>query len=317
MYFTFENPVYLWYLASLPLLVMTHFLSLRTTKIKAMRFANFHTLKRIEGRKFITRNYLLLVLRLIILALLIAAASGIRVWYKTDQSDTNYVIAIDSSSSMAAKDFPPNRLEVAKTLATEFVNNINAQAKVGVLSFSGVTLVQQTLTEQHYEATLAIQSIGVTKAGGTDIPGAIITGVNLLLAEPEKGKAVVLFTDGSTTLGSFMDGSINEALAYAQQHKVVVHSIGIGSESVPIGYLPELYNISATYDLENLQLITNSTGGVLLEARANPEDALQTLLGQAEESYVSIRVDLGLLVLGILLLFIEWGLINTRFRRIT
>ena len=107
MYFTFENPVYLWYLASLPLLIMTHFLSLRTAKRKGMRFANFQTLKRIDGKKFITRNTLLLIIRLVVLLLLIGAASGVRVWYKASESDTNYVIAIDSSSSMAAKHFDP------------------------------------------------------------------------------------------------------------------------------------------------------------------------------------------------------------------
>ncbi|MBD3209634.1 BatA domain-containing protein, partial [Candidatus Woesearchaeota archaeon] len=130
MHLTFENPIYLWYLASLPLLVMTHFLSLRSAKRKAMRFANFQALKRVAGEKFVTKNIPVLVMRLVILLILIFAASGVRIWYMTPEAENNYVVAIDVSSSMAAKDFTPSRLEVAKTYAKKFVDTLGSKTKV-------------------------------------------------------------------------------------------------------------------------------------------------------------------------------------------
>ncbi|MFP4524402.1 MAG: BatA domain-containing protein, partial [Candidatus Woesearchaeota archaeon] len=101
MHLTFENPIYLWYLASIPLLVLTHFLSLRMAKRKAMRFANFQTLKRIAGERMVTKNVSVLIFRVLTVALLVLAASGVRLWYMAPQSDNNYVIGLDVSSSMS------------------------------------------------------------------------------------------------------------------------------------------------------------------------------------------------------------------------
>ncbi|MBN1275761.1 VWA domain-containing protein [Candidatus Woesearchaeota archaeon] len=319
MYLTFENPAYLWYLASLPLLVMTHFLSLRGAKRRAMQFANFQTLKRVAGRRFVTKNMTVLLMRIAILVMLIFSAAGIQLWHQAERLPSNYVIAIDISSSMAAKDFEPSRLEVAKDYATRFVDTLHAEAKVGVVTFSGVTIIKQVLTDDKNAVKIAIDSIEITKAGGTDIPGALITSTNLLLADPDLGKTIVLFTDGTSTLGNFIDNSMVRAVSYAQEHKVVIDCVGIGSESAPIGYLPEYYNITATYDPENLYMLSNATGGVVIPASDEDtlEESFEGLLESADEVFVSKRLDLGLLVVGILLLFIEWGLINSRYRRIT
>ena len=61
---TFENPIYLWYLLSIPLLIYTHFFLLRRSKAVAMKFANFEALKRVTGGMILSRNVNLLVLRL-------------------------------------------------------------------------------------------------------------------------------------------------------------------------------------------------------------------------------------------------------------
>ena len=318
MQLMFENPVYLWYLASLPLLILTHFLSLRAAKRKAMQFANFQTLKRIAGQKLVTKNVLVLLLRVVALIFLIFAASGLRAWYMADNAQNNYVIAIDISSSMTAKDFDPSRLDVAKNYAKKFIDTLPSTTKVGVVTFSGVTMVEQVLSDDHVAAKAAIDGITTTRAGGTDIPGALITSTNLLLADPDKGRVVVLFTDGSSTLGNFIDNSMTEAVNYLKEQHVMVDSIGIGSESGPIGYLPEYYNISAVYDSSNLAFISNQTQGLMIPATGDQdlETAYVSLLGQADRGLASFRLDIGLLTLGILLLFVEWGLINTRFRRI-
>ena len=64
---TFQNPIYLWFLISIPLMILTHFYLLRQSKKKAMKFANFETIKRITGKKLITKNISMLVLRSFIL----------------------------------------------------------------------------------------------------------------------------------------------------------------------------------------------------------------------------------------------------------
>ncbi|MBD3209531.1 VWA domain-containing protein, partial [Candidatus Woesearchaeota archaeon] len=186
-------------------------------------------------------------------------------------------------------------------------------------SFSGVTLIEQSLTDDKVAVKSSIDAVGLTRTGGTDIPSALITSTNMLLVEPDKGRVIVLFTDGSSTLGNFIDRSMEYATEYVVDQEVVVNSVGIGSETGPIGYLPEYYNISAVYSSETLKRVSNRTGGLMIPASDDEsvEEAYVVLLSKAEEGFVGMRIDLGLLVVGILLLFVEWGLINSRYRRIT
>ncbi len=319
MYLTIEHPVYLWYLFSIPLLIITHFLSLRSARKKAMRFANFVTIKRIAGKRFVTKNTPILILRVLTLSMLIMAASGMQLWYKAELDNNNYVLAIDSSSSMVAKDIQPTRIDAAKQYALEFAKDARPNTKIGVISFSGITMIHQFMTEDKDIIKASIGEITINKAGGTDIPGAIITGTNLLLATPKEGRAVILFTDGSSTLGKFMDQSTQMAINYAKDNNVIVHAIGIGSESSPIGFLPEYYNISANYDEDFLFKITNSTGGTLLEAKnvAELRDSITKLEDLSDEGYATLKLYVLFLIGGILLLFVEWGLLNARYRRLT
>ncbi len=319
MYITFENPAYLWYFISIPLLIITHFLSLRSAKRKALKFANFQALKRVTGHKFVTKNIPVLILRIIVITLIILSASGMKVWYKTTQNTNNYVIAIDTSSSMKAEDLTPNRIEAAKEIAKKIIDNIKGETKIGVVRFSGVTLISQELTNNRIEAKASINEIKETEAGGTDLAGAIITSTNLLITEPEKGKAIILLTDGSNTLGAFIDNSLERAIEYAQENKVIIHTIGLGSQSAPIGYLPKFYNVSAVYNKETLTRISNSTGGIMAEAKTNQEieEVIKKINEQTEKTYKKINGDKIAIVTAMLILFIEWGLINSRYRRIT
>ncbi len=319
MYFTFTHPVYLWYFLFIPFLVLTHFLSLRYAKRKAMVFANFITLKRIAGKKFITRNTPVLLLRVLVFSFLILAASGINLWYPSYVDNNSYVIAIDSSSSMTAKDISPSRIEAAKKYAAVFVDDALPDTKFGVISFSGVTLVHNFITDDKNVVKESLSDITTQKAGGTDIPGAIIAGSNLLLSAPANGRAIILFTDGGSTTGSFSDSLTRVAVDYAVKNHVVVDAIGIGSNSGPVGFLPSYYNISANYDRDFLLRLTNETGGVFLEAKSASEleSSLDIIKNLNKNGFVSVHLDMIFLALALIFLFVEWGLINFSFRRLT
>ena len=115
-----------------------------------------------------------------------------------------------------------------------------------------------------------------------------------------------------------IEGSLEKAVEYAKEQHIIIHTIGIGSETGPNGYLPEYYNISATYNAYTMNLLTNSTGGVMLESynSDNIKGSFDKLIGAKNLALVSVKLDYGLLIIGILLLFVEWGLTNTRYRRI-
>jgi len=313
----FENPIYLWYLLSIPLLIYTHFYFFRHAKSKAMKFANFEALKRVTGEKLITKNISILLIRSLILICVILAASGAVFWHEGNVNDNDFVIAIDASASMAAQDVVPTRLEAAKQTAIDFVNNMKSKSSIGVISFSGTTFIEITPIDNKESLKKTIENIEIAKIGGTDIAGAIITGTNLLL-NSQKGKTIILITDGSNTVGAFIADSVKNSIDYAVKSHVIIHTIGVGSESGPIGYLPEYYNISAVYSENTLIEISNSTQGNYYKAMNTDElsQAYQDISQKSTKGLIPVKLSYGLMLIALLLLFIEWGLISTRFRRI-
>jgi len=314
---TFASPQYLWFLFSVPFLIVTHFFLLRHTKHKAMKFANFVAIKRVTGERFITKNYTILTLRVFIIVCATLAVAQTMVWYEGRTNENEYVIAIDTSASMTTTDVLPSRLEAAKLNAVDFADALDPNTRVGLVSFSGVTFIEQPLTLSKSDFKKAVEPLD-TIASGTDIPGAIITSVNVI-SSSDRGRAVVLLTDGSNTIEDFNSKSLQRAVTYAGINHVKIYTIGVGTEAkTPIGYLPSFYNVSATYNENNLEYIANMTGGKYYFA-AN----VTSLAGayddiKAADKVSTLKVDLtgGLMLACLILLLIEWGLINTRFRTI-
>lgn len=314
----FDNPEFLFLLLALPILVVVHLLLFKATKRKAMLFSNLETLKRVTGKNPLTKNIGVLVLRLLALTAIILALSGPNLWYEGQAQTSDYVIAIDTSASMTANDLTPDRLAAAKQSAISFIDSLEGDASVGVITFSGTVVVEQPLTDDLVSAKQAIERASVQVISGTDISGAIITGTNLLLGS-DKGRVMLLFTDGSSTAGAFQEDPVQRGTAYAVNNQVVVHTIGIGREGYsPTGYLPRIYNITAAYDESTLAYVANQTSGISVRAVDDDQLAVayQEISANAESTLQSRSYSIWLLVAGLLLLFIEWGLTNTRFRLI-
>lgn len=314
---TFESANSLWFLLAVPLLIVAHYFFLRNAKRRGLVFANFRALKRVTGENLITKNYLLLTLRCLTLFLIILAVSGVTLWYEGQSDSNDYVLAIDTSSSMTSQDVAPTRLDAAKADAILFVDAITGETRFGVLTFAGVSLIETVPIADKSTVKRIIADLEPLKAGGTDIPGAIITSTNLLL-DNAKGRAVVLITDGSSTIETFLDSSMQRAVGYAKEHHVVVHTIGIGTNAGPIGYIPEYYNVSSVYNEDNLLLIANATGGTYTKA-TNAQEllvAFQNVADLKEKQLLRRDLRAPFMLAGLVLLLVEWLLINTRFRRL-
>ena len=316
MYFSFERPEYLWYLLAIPLLALTHFILLKYNKRKAIRFANFKALKRVSEQKIMSRNYIILVIRIFILLFIILAIAGTTFWYSGSTSKNDFILAIDTSASMSAQDLTPRRLDVAKNYGREFVDQLDSDSSVGIVSFSGAAFIEQLPTRDKNEIKLAISDLDLTRSGWTDIAGAMVTSSNMLLSSSHRGKAIILITDGSNTAGYFTSDPIGQGIRYVQQNNIVVYTIGLGSNSGPIGYLPEYYNVSSVYDEAVLQRIASNTSGKYFHVQNNAQmkQAYNDILLSSQTAFVDIDLGIGLMILALLLIFLEWGLMNTRFK---
>jgi len=317
MYLTFSHPEYLWYLVSIPVLIISHFAFLKYTKRKALRFANFYALKRVSEEKIVTKNYSILIIRVLILFFLILAVSGTSLWYKGLTYNNDYVISIDTSSSMTAQDFPPSRLDAAKEYTKKFISDLDAESTIGIISFSGAAFIEQIPTKDRTVLTQAVDDISVADVGGTNIPDAIVSSTNLLL-NSKNGKTIILITDGSNTASYFTKDPIGEGIKYAKSNNVMIYTIGVGTNNGPLGYLPEYYNISSVYDEENLIRIANETGGQYFAASNNDDikNAYGKILSQSREAFIQTDLGIGLSLIVLGLFFLEWFLVNTRYKSV-
>ncbi len=314
MEITFVNPAFLWFLFSIPFLFLLHMVTIDFTKRKAVKFANFEALQRVDRGihtgKIFSRNLSLLALQIMTLLLLVFAISGMTLWYQGMSSDYDFVIAIDASGSMLANDLHPSRIEAAKEAAINFVDTIKKNTMVGVISFSGTGFIKQKMTDNKIDIINAVSSIQIEFASGTAIGDAIITGVNLFQDTTDKGKVIVLITDGQSNVGVLLD----QAIAYANKNHVTVNTIGIGTEQG--GALTGISALSKL-DEEEMKRIAENTGGRYFRAEsAEGLDLAYSQIATETEKKVPLRLTIPLLILALIMISIEWVLINTKYRTI-
>src|SRR3989338_1713009 len=305
------NPIYLWLLLAIPFFLFAHLSSLSFMKKRAMRLANFEALERVQGKTRFSMHSLLILLRLFTIALLVFSAAGLVFWYEGKASDTTYVIAIDVSGSMLASDIAPNRLEAAKEGALVFVDSLTGVAALGVVSFSGIEKIEIPLTSTKSEVKDAISSIEVHALHGTAIGSALRSSLSLLYGV-EKARAVILLTDGQENVAP-----INQLYVLAKEaasEHVIVHTIALGT--MEGGALPGL-EVESKRDDTALKQIALISGGQFY-AVENSTDLQRVYRDLAKSSDAQIPVDLRmpLLVLGIILLFVEWTLVSTVYRSV-
>jgi Ca-activated chloride channel family protein len=305
---TFLNAQFLWSLFLIPLMIALHFFLMKYTRRRALLFANFEAMKRVTGSMVLSKNITLLVTRVLVLLFFILSAAGVVIWTKGVGADYNYVVSVDASSSMLANDVDPNRLEVAKETAKEFLNSLNPEAKAGYVTFSGVTRIESTLTSDKKAINDALDATKVSSTGGTDITSAIITSANILMTEKDKSMSIIILTDGRHTVGSPIDEGIN----YAAQNRVAVHTIGIATEK---GGSFELTQLLSTLDEETLKRISDNTGGKYFRAGSREEmKAAFAEIATLSEQNTPHQLRLVFLLIGLGFLLLEWTLLSTRFR---
>lgn len=316
MEITFTKPIYLFLLSAVPLLIVIHFFSLQYAKMRAIRLANFEALKRALsgqkiGRHLISKNLTILMIRCFTIIFLVLSAAGPVLWYSTQSGNQNYVLALDASGSMLADDIKPTRLEAAKQSAILFASKLEEKTEIGVVSFSGMSYVDQRLTKDYLEISTAIEDITIKSTHGTAIGDALKTSANLILAK-EKPGVIILLTDGRENVASADE--IDKVIEYLNKEHITVNAIGIGTKSG--GSIPGL-DVMSSIDESALEQIASKTGGQYF--RAEDEFTLRNAYESiVKESSSKEPFELGVIfiLLAIGSLFNEWGLLSTKFRTV-
>lgn len=185
------------------------------------------------------------------------------------------ILALDISVSMLARDFVPSRLEVAKTVASEFVRN-RPNDRIGLVLYEGEAFTACPATTDH---SMLLKKIGETQAGvletGTTAIGmGLGVSVSRLRDDNLKSKVVILMSDGVSNAGEIDPYTATEL---AKNKNVRVYTIGIGSQGT--APFPQQSILGIQYvqmpveiDEQALTFIAESTGGKYF--RATDEQAL-------------------------------------------
>jgi len=303
MNITFNNPQYLSLLFLIPVIILIHLITLRTSKRKALIFANFEAISRVKGVDILSKNIGILVLTIVIVSLLSFVAAGTVLHRQVSTSSFSFIVAIDASRSMEATDVSPSRLEVAKATSLEFIDQLPDTSKAGLVSFSGNTYIEQDLTRNKELLRSATSEVRRNPIEGTDVYELVVTSTNLMIKE--EGKAIILMSDGQMNIGK-----LEEAIAYANENDVVIDTIAIGTKAGG----QTSFGLSKL-DEDTLKSLAYNTGGNYFNAQNKAElsDYFKNIIKLTNRK-VSTDLTMYLSILVISLFVIQYFLINTRYK---
>jgi len=308
---SFQNSIFLWFLLLEPLVAILHVYSLRHTRQKAIRFANFEALEKIvETKNIIPNNYLILAMRMATLCLFTLAASGITLHYETTAAAYDYAIAFDSSNSMLADDIPPSRMEAATAAASTWLAAMPSGSQVSVIQFSSQATVLLALSRDLSAASRAVKNIVPDKSGGTAICEALKAAANQFPAD-DVDRAVILISDGQNNAGCLLD----DGIAYAKKNRVTVYAIGVGTGAG--GSIEGLRDVVFVPSDADLRQVAQETGGEYFKAEnVSGLSAAFGTLSNPTQRRQSLLLSVPAMIFAFLLVFADWGLSVTRYRSI-
>lgn len=234
-------------------------------------------------------------LRLLAIGCLIIALARPRNQFtesETKGKGIDIVLCFDISGSMTERDFVPNRLEAAKTVAEDFVRSRKGD-RIGITIFSNISFTLAPVTTDYNMVLRQIEKInsGYLEEEGTAIGSGLATSIDRLQYSKAKSKVIILLTDGMDFGGKI---SPDIATSMAKTFGIRIYTIGIGSNremdvTVSTPYGPEKQKRQLEFNPELLKNIAKQTGGQYFQAEDNQALAkVYQSIGELEKSDVKV-----------------------------
>ena len=279
----FEDPIYLWMLLIIPILVLMRFIVWRKRKRNLRKFGDPSLLKEMmpDVSKYRpTIKFCLLLSAITILIFMIARPQvGSKISHEKREG-IEVLIALDISNSMLAQDVIPSRLEKSKLLIEDLVDHFTND-KVGLVVFAGDAFVQLPITNDYVSAKMFLQNINpsLITTQGTDLARAISLSQSCFTQREHIGRAIIVITDGEDH-----EGGALEAAREAYKKGISVFILGVGtSKGAPIpdgngGYLKDNsgQTVLSALNEQMCQQVAKAGNGVYIHVD-NTSDAQEKL----------------------------------------
>ena len=292
---TFRAPVVLWFLAALPFLLAILVRRESGRRMLANQFAS----ERVRGVTNAVRWMRPYALTLAVAAMTLALAGPYAGFERVPfvARETNRVIVMDVSNSMAAEDVGTSRLAAAKAVAQRLA--ADHAGRIGLVVFEASAEVISPLTSDTTAVAALLETLQPEETGrpGSDIGGAVLEALRFVETNADEKADIVVISDGEEQ-GRRSDDAIRRARTKGVPISAVLVGGGDGATiPTPSGPLRDASGeIVTTYANGGvLKTLANGTGGMFVENPFGARD-LNALSGRAtaaveRRTHVDIPID--------------------------
>ena len=297
--FRFEDPIYLYALAVIPLLALLRWLMVRQQKKRLRRFGDPELVRQLipEVSRFrpLVKFCLLLGALALLIVMLARPQMGTKISHEK-RTGIETIICMDISNSMLAEDVAPSRLDRSKMLVENLVDKFTND-KIGLIVFAGDAFVQLPITSDYVSAKMFLSSItpAMIATQGTDIAAAISMASHSFTQQQGVGKAIIVITDGEDH-----EGGAVEAAKDAKDKGMNTYVLGVGSPNgapIPTGngdYLKDNTGQTVMTGLneEMCRQLADAGGGAYIhvENNSSAQDQLDNALDKLAKKEISSTI---------------------------
>jgi Ca-activated chloride channel family protein len=261
-----DEKIYFYLLFILPVIVTLFLLLLLWKKRTQKKFADSLLLKRLTPNKSQYKGTLKLLFFLLGLSGLIIGLVNPKIGTKLEtvkREGVDIVFAVDVSKSMLAEDIAPNRMEKAKRLVSEIINQL-ASDRVGIIAYAGQAFPQLPITTDYGAAKMFLQSMNtdMLSSQGTAINEAIELATTFYDDDEQTNRVLFIISDGEDHSGGQTLNAVEEAIDAG----IKIYTIGVGKpKGAPIPLKRNGVLESLKKDLQGEVVITKLNQEVLID----------------------------------------------------
>ncbi len=269
----------------IPILGIWYFLKLRGRQTH-LTISDSTPIKKLSTWRTITYPYLP-ILRALSLVFIILALARPQLTLKEEEikaEGIDIILVMDISSSMLAQDFQPDRLQVSKEVAKQFIDKREFD-RIGLVVFAGESFTQCPLTTDHRVVKDFLDGLqcGMLE-DGTAIGMGLASAVNRMKDSDSKSKVVILLTDGVNNSGYIKPLTASEI---AQELETKVYTIGVGTRGQALSPVSRRSDGRYIFGMANVEIderlleeIANMTGGQYY--RATDQQSLESIYAEID-----------------------------------
>lgn len=274
-----DEKIWFWTLGVIPVIILC-FLVLQFWKFRTQKkFADTALLKKLSPDKSFFKSVLKIVLLCLAFLCLSIALVNPKIGTKLEtvkREGVDIVFAVDVSKSMLAEDIAPNRLEKAKQLVTQIINNL-ASDRVGIIAYAGKAFPQLPITTDYASAKLFLKNMNtdMLSSQGTAIDEAIKLSTTYFDNDEQTNRVLIIISDGE----DHGERAIDVAEA-ANEEGIRIFTIGVGdAKGGPIPLKRNGVVVSYKKDSQGETVITKLN-----------EETLKGIAAEADGVYINGKI---------------------------